>query len=530
MNIFTPDKEYRIEIRQFIESELKKKFDKGVYSNKEHILEVLRFIYELHYSKICDIIRGVNSRNIISFLLYQIEIIENSETKHEQIQNVVFHKETIFYLLDLFVEKKNVEFDEILYFHENELFHKLWIHAEKCIEYALAGNHVNMIGSKSNYIELFPSDSNLFLVQSEFDDFNKLFAEFQNDIKRNISLRAKYFKDVELKDEIIELVKDDENTGFEKCFGLKYLEFEYLFLDMLINIGEIERPNKIPCFSVNDILNISNQIDLPVEKLKVLISGISLRKQNFEVKNREIWNYVQQERARKRPLIELSFNGNKYLLFSPKMLGARIGGLAEDLVLSPQNRIPLEWNNTGINKKFSNLNTKIGEWFETLTKDKLAEVGVWGFKPSGKLKISNISTIALDKGIGPADFIGYSSLLESVVVCECKLLDCVFDSKGIRSELGKFVNNKKNYFQKFQEKIDWIKCNFESVKRAVEWQSKIVIPNKCNSIVYCFVTYYPTITEYIYDEIPIMTLAEFLDLLTNGSKDWPFKFGKLEIR
>lgn len=530
MNIFTPNKEHRIEIREFVEFELKKKFDKGVYSSKDDILEILRFIYELHYSKICDTIRGVNSKNIISFLLYQIEIIENSEIKHEQIQNIVFHKETIFYLLDLFVEKKNVEFDEIQYFHENELFHKLWIHAEKCIEYALAGNHVNMIGTKPNYIELFPSDSKLFLVQSELDDFNKLFAEFQNDVKRNISLRAKYLKGVELTNEIIELVKKDENTGFEKCYGLKYLEFEYLFLEMLINIGEIESPNKIPCFSKNDILNIADQINLPIGKLEDLFGGISLKTQNFEVKRREVWDYVQQERARKRPLIEFSFNGNQYLLFSPKMLEARIGGLAEDLVLSPQNRIPVEWNNAVINKKFSNLNTKIGEWFETLTKDKLAEVGVLGFKPGKKLKISNNSSISLGKSIGPADFIGYSSLLESVVVCECKLLDCVFDSKGIRSELGKFVNNKKNYFQKFQEKINWIKCNFESVKSAVEWQSKTVIPNKCNSIVYCFVTYYPTITEYVYDEIPIITLAELLDLITNGSKDWPFKFGKLEIR
>lgn len=164
------------------------------------------------------------------------------------------------------------------------------------------------------------------------------------------------------------------------------------------------------------------------------------------------------------------------------------------------------------------------------SKDKLIEIGVVGFKPGNKIIASDNSAIILDKGIGPADFIGYSDLLESVVVLECKLLDCVFDSKGIRSELGKFVKNSKNYFQKFKDKIDWIEGNFEFVKSAIQYDSKIEIPIKCNTIVYCFVTYYPTITEYFYNEIPIMTLAELLDLLTKGSKDWPFELGKLEVK
>lgn len=528
MDIFSPDNQYRLEIRILIENKLREKFSKGIYTKREDILNILNFIYECHYNEICNVIKGVNSKEVISYLLYQLELIENADIKHRRVENVVLFKETIFYLLDLFVEKNNHETSNSLYFHENEFFHKLWIHAKKCIEYVNASNHASMVCPNTSEIELFPDNSDLFIKQSESNNFDRNFDSFQRDVQNNIKLRDRILGSVDLQQIIFELVSDDKNTGFEEKFGLTYLEFEFIFLDLIKNSKKINRITDIPCLSVKDITNISNQLNISRENICDLLGGISLTDNHFETRKREIWDFVQQERSRKRPLIELNYEGEKWLLFSPKMLGNRICGLAEDLILSPQNRIPKEWNTTNINRKFSHLNTKIGVWFETLTQDLLERVGVVGFKPGNRLRLSENETIALEANIGPADFIGYSAELKTVIVIECKLLDCVFDSKGIRSELSKFLTNKKCYTKKFKEKIEWTIENFEKVKAAIEYQKNIKIPTECNQLNYCFVTYYPTITKYFYDEIPILTLAELIESLSE-KRSWSFNNGKISI-
>jgi hypothetical protein len=527
--IFIPNPVFRIKIREDLEKVLRKAFSNGVYTDKEKIVEILNFIYKFHYDQICNIIRGIDTKNIVSYLLFQYQLIEDNNLlkTNKDIDPIIF-KETILYLLDLIAEKKACETSNTFYFYENEFFNRLWIHAENCIEYSNVSNLSHKICKKTSQIEILPEKSDYFLIHNLLNDFNKNFKEFQENVQSNIELREKYLNGKHLQDEILSLVKDDKNTGFKQEFGLTYLEFEFIILDAIKNCQKINTPQQIPCMSDTHINEISKHFNVSVENVEKLLSGITLGEEQFVNRKREIWDYVQQERSRKRPLIKINYDGKNWFLFSPKMLGNRICSISEDLVLSPQNRLPKEWNTNIINKRFSQINTKLGNWFEHKTIELLNTVCITGFKPSNKLRLDTYNSVRIDLNTGPPDFMGYSEKCNAVIVLECKLLDCVFEPKGIHGELSKFIYDKNSYVEKFCKKINWIIANWGNVKKAIEFQCRITIPKDCNIINYCFVTYYPTTIRYFYKEIPSPTLFELIELY-NNHHEWPYKSGNKSI-
>ena len=528
--LYIPPINLRIEIRKDLEKKLRSVFAAGSYTQKEEIVEILNFIHDYHYNKICDIIRGINSKNLISFLLFQFELIENEENliKSQSIDPIEF-KEIILLLCDLIVEKKTYESSNALYFYEEEFLGRLWIHAEKVFEYANASNFTHRVNNTNLLLTIYPVGQQYFLEQNSIPDFNESFKEFQKSIKKNISLRERYLKNDNLQNFIFKNIKNTINQKFKDEFGLSYLEFEFIVLDMIINSKKIKRPNDIPCISNSLIKEFSRQIGIDVSILEQYFNGITLYKDLFTVKGREVWNYTQQERSRKRPLLEINYNRVTWRLFSPKMLGSRIISIEEDMVLSPLNRIPKEWVTKKIKIEFSRANTEIGNWFEKKTLELLREINIFGFKPKTKLRISDGQIIFIDNKTGPPDFIGFSEKDNAIVIIECKLLDCIFEPKGIQSELSKFLDGDKSYICKFENKINWVKKNFESVKKILKQNLPLSYLENCSSIKYCFVTYYPTILKYFYTDIPSPTIFELLELY-NENGGWPFERGTLNVK
>lgn len=519
--MFQPDKNIRIQIRTELESELRKSFSVGVYQDNKSIVEILNFIYNYHYNQISNLIRGVNIKNLISYLLYEYEKIEN-----ESIQtNIILYKETIFYLLDLLVEKRGYESSDTFYFFEIEFINRLWIHAENAIEYSNASNFTHRLIQFKTKLEILPPNSKYFLIHELDDGYNDSLKEHSVNVKENITLRDKYLNGKELNDEIFNFLKQEGIKSFYKEFNISYYDFFRNILEYTKTIQKIDSPNKIPCISNEHIQGLAKDLSISELNIEILLAGLTLKKENFAVKQREIWRYSQQERARKRPLIEINYGGKKWRLFSPKMIRNRIDMLGEDLILSPLDRLPNEWRKKSIKTEIAQINTKFGKWFENRTKEILETVNIFGYKPSNKIRINSSECINITSSIGPPDFIGYSKSDNSLIIIECKLLDCVFEPNGIQGEIIKFIgDNKNNYVKKFELKINWIEKNKQAIKHAIEYHCKMTIPNDCKLINYCFVTYYPTTIRYFYNKIPTPTLFELVDLY-NKNKKWPFKNG-----
>ncbi|MBN1183867.1 MAG: hypothetical protein JXB49_16360 [Bacteroidales bacterium] len=530
--MFVPDPVLRLEISKEAEKKLRKEFSEGTYFETDQIVEILNFLHNYHYNETCEIIHGIDSREVISFLLFQFELVEKDNVyKEKSEQEYVFFKETIFYLLDLIVEKKSTESSNIVYFDKYELFHRLWIHAKNAIEYSNVSNLSHWICKGNTALTIYPVGAKYFIEHEILNSFTENFQSFGSDKKRNITLRDKYINGSDLQNEIYEILSSDDNLGFKSEFGLSYVEFEYIILDMIMNCKKINGPNDIPCISDSHIYSLAKGLNISKENIERLLNGVTLDISQFDHRKREVWDFTQQERSRKRPLVQINFDGKDLRLFAPSLLRERILMLGEDILLSPQLRLPKEWKVGIINKKLSQCNTKIGKWFENKTINLLRLIKIIGFKPSIRIKLSNFEVINIKPDIGPPDFIGYSFNDNSLVIIECKLLDCVFESKGIYGELSKFLcknDSKKCYVQKFKEKIAWISENLNSIKKAISYNCKIVVPENCNSIMYCFVTYYPTMLRYFYSEIPCPTLFELLDSY-NINQKWPFEFGKIQF-
>jgi hypothetical protein len=519
-----PDKNIRLQISNELESELRKLYSVGTYTDKKIIVKILNSIYEYHYKQICDLIRGVNIKNLASYLLFEYETLD---TQNESIgTNLVMYKETILYLLDLLVEKRGYESSSITYFFENEFISRLWIHAENSIQYSNASNFTYRIPHFKTNLEIFPPNSEYFLEHSLINRDNDSLAEHQVNVKQNNILIDKYLQGNDLNEEIHVYLKQEGLKSFEETFQLTYYDFFSILTDYANSVQKIEAPNKIPCISDRHMAGLSKDLNISESNIRILFSGLTLKKENFKDRQREIWKYSQQERSRKRSFIEINYGGKKWSLYSPKMVNNRINMLAEDLVLSPLDRIPTEWKDENLQEELAKINTKFGKWFENKTKELLEAINVFGYKPGNKLRINSSDCITITTSIGPPDFIGYSKFDNSLIVLECKLLDCVFEPNGIYGEYVKFLSedNKKNYVKKFESKISWIVKNKQAVIDAIEYNCKIKIPDNCKVIHYCFVTYYPTTIRYFYDNIPTPTLFELMDSYSK-IKEWPFKHG-----
>lgn len=527
--VFNPNPALRIQIKKETETELRNNFNPGTYTDLEKITNILKTLYKFQYNKICEIIKGVNSKNVISFLLYQYEIVNNNSRQNNLPQNLVLFKETILYLIDLIVENKQFEDSDAIYFYETEFFNKIWIYAENAIEYSNARNFSQKIGKEDVQLIISPEDSPNFITHNILTkNFDEL-LEFDKIKKKNIELRDKYLNGKDLQKKILEILYDEKRIDLKKEFGLSYIEFENIVLTWVQNSKKIENPQNIPCLFDSHITSISEAGKISFDKIEALFNGITSSWVISQFRKREIWNYVQQERSRKRPLIKINYNGKFFRLFSPAMLGDRICDIAEDIILSPQDRLPKEWDRGLIKRQLSKANNEIGKWFEHLTIDLLKSIDILGFKPGNTIRLSANETIQINSQIGPPDFIGFSQKDNAIIIIECKLLDCVFESKGIQGELKKFLSGKKDYTQKLKEKINWIQENHSSIKKAINYTCKISVPQECEHIYYCFVTYYPTTLRYFYNEIPSPTLVELVDLYLKRQK-WPFEFGKMKVK
>ena len=229
--MFQPDQHIRIQIRKGLEIELRKKYSVGLYHDKNKITEILNFIYNYHYDQICDIIRGVNIKNLISFLLYQYQTIENE--KHEIISensNIIIFKETIFYLLDLLVEKRGFESSETFYFYENEFLNRLWVHAENAIEYANASNMTHKITYFKTKLEILPPNSKYFLIHDLAEGYSDSLKKHPINVKNNIALRENQLNGKDLNEEIFQFLKQDGIKSFQDEFGISYYDFFRSFL------------------------------------------------------------------------------------------------------------------------------------------------------------------------------------------------------------------------------------------------------------------------------------------------------------
>src|ERR1035437_8784408 len=114
--MYNPDPSLRLQIRREVEKELRSVYSSGIYLETPKIVEILNFLYQYHYDKLCDVIRGINTKEAVSFLLFEFEKVERDDKlKSRFSKEIVKFKETILYLLDLIVEKKSHEASNIIY-------------------------------------------------------------------------------------------------------------------------------------------------------------------------------------------------------------------------------------------------------------------------------------------------------------------------------------------------------------------------------------------------------------------------------
>ncbi len=240
------DKKVRQKRLDELESELRKLYSVGTYTDKKIIVKILNSIYEYHYKQICDLIRGVNIKNLASYLLFEYETLDN---QNESIgTNLAMYKETILYLLDLLVEKRGYESSSISYFFENEFISRLWIHAENSILYSNASNFTYKIPYFRTNLEIFPPNSEYFLVHSLIDRNEDSLAGHQVNVKQNNILIDKHLQGNDLNEEIHVYLKQEGLKSFEEKFQITYYDFFSNLINYANSVQKIEAPNKIPCY------------------------------------------------------------------------------------------------------------------------------------------------------------------------------------------------------------------------------------------------------------------------------------------
>lgn len=466
--LFEPDRNLRNEIYQDSIDNLTKQFNPKLYEKVDDVTSILNQLHDYHYNMIIDIVRGVNIKDFLAFLLFQFEkscILENKykeqKTSAEEtkfwLDRCVSFRNTICYLCELIVEKKPFESSCAEYYYDNEFKHRLWIHAEYAIEYSLTSEAVHKLYKEKYTIEIYDSDPNGSLSFNAPSDFHQAFYEYSLKVNRNIDLRAKYLKE-DLDDKILSLIKSDLNDLFFQELGFYYQTYEEIIIKFLTINKPIERPGMIPCINNSHIKTISEKFNISQETTLKILDGITLRNQHFKTKSRNAWNFQQNERIRKRPLIKVKYDGNDFFLYSPEMLLDRITSMAQDIMFSAE-KLPNEWKSKTIESVIAISSNKIGKWFENINIEMFKRVNILGFKPGDKIQINNHQFFKIKQDIGPPDFIGYSAQDNAIVIIECKLIDCVFEIRGVINQVNKFIGQKKSFVKQFDKKIMFLLKN-----------------------------------------------------------------------
>lgn len=515
-------KESVIEISQKAEAHLRLKYQPGLYAKANDCNDIFKYMFDFYESYLDKLIPRIATAWWVASIIFQYEqsgkISSYYKTGELSKEDAIYWRKygAIFrQALDYLCEKLcfRGEIDELQSSQQSQVydFERALICAKKCVEYSGISNYTYMLIPHSTSVRINPIGKSYYLEHIISPEVDQKISEhiFQNN--KEVAIRDSYYDQTGSPFNFRNHIKVlDEN--FRKEFGVTYSQFQGLIASIVVFSKKIEDPRQVP-MQLKGLFfsNAAHNNEISVETVTTLLGQLILDKSQ----PREIWNSRQYNRINKRPFLQFESRGRTVLMWSHDKVSDFLALLDADLTF---NKMPPDWKSKPLSISISEISNYAGRWFEKSAITQLATLGFLG----KEIKIGTFKKYPkINFDCGQIDFLAFHPIRKCFFIFEFKMIETGFDARGIRQLSDNFLKGKDAYVTIFNRKIAWVSENISFIKDYLKIEFDIHISDETTELKSAFLTFYPTLLNLFYTEIPCKSLIQFIeDCNVNGI--WPY--------
>ncbi len=521
-NILRPSLKISTEIRAKAEAHLRSKYAPGKYRNNKTCNDILQHQFAFYAAELNSLLPLVATTRWVGELLFQYD--ESGLVSQDYKKNKLSKKHhqrwmrigaTYRQSLDFICEKLAAigELDKVSSPWQTQIpdFEKVLVCAEKCIEYSNLSNYTYIVVSDATTIVIHEPGSNPYFEHKINIKVDEQVNDYFRQNHKEITERKKY------------LVKDFDpfdhqyhasilNVPLREAFGVSYNEYQFL---VTVAPASFEPPksykNMPMCLKEQLIKEIAQNSNLSFSVVERVINSLILD----TTIPRHVWNSRQHNRINKQPILEFMSMNRKVLMWSNRKVGDFLTLLDSDLTF---NKPPSTWTHPLLVSAVSEISDAAGKWFERSVIQQVEKLGFRGCRIKDKT-FDKFPQVAFD--CGEIDYLGYHPKTNCFAIFEFKMFETGFDARGIRQVKSSFMEGKKPYTNVFLKKINWIVNNIEFAKTFLNEKCNVAIPTNTTLLHSAFITFYPTLMNLFFQDIPCKSLPQFIEDFKKEDK-WPY--------
>lgn len=529
IEVFRPRLDTESLIRREAERHLRDGYSCGTYSDPAKINGILQHQFGFFHRLLGERLPDLASRHIVEFLLHQYGQTSKIELQYKKgnlsAQDVgawnrwgPTMRRGVKYLAERVALLEPGEAPRAAEHARLQLTEECTICAEQLVNLYIESDQTFMLFPDETDLTIRPEGTDYYL-DLKVRDFDRF--DIRPRIERDMRNQSRFVPSppFQLDFKAHAAILD---VTFKQSFGFSWTDAMAALKHLIDTAVVPDKGFDIP-FCRQDVVIDGMSKNIPGATLETagrFLQGFSLPVKKMREEGREIWKPKQEYRALRRGFFEFPHPTGPHIVWSREMARECVFMLTKGVVFQ---RIPPEWKSTEVNAGLAKLSNQAGKWFEGVTEDNLAKVGIVGVKSLKGVGMGD-KRIAVPAEVGELDFLGYHPGWRLLVLLECKMVDGAFEPKYMRDDISTFVKADKSYVRKFRRKVEWVRNSLKAVCAGLGTVMPKVGPIAPANLATAMVTLHPTLASVFITDLPCVSLTELMiDIEERGA--WPYAKG-----
>ena len=440
------------------ETNLRRRFTPGVYTDAQQINEILKHQFEFYAERVKRLMKKLASRDFMEFLLYQYDLTT-------EVQNLNLHDEQgagwkelgpelrrgLKYLAEqtalrappestvMSVQRLKTTVGEAIFC----ALQMVRAYHFSDVTYGLFPTHTRL--------EIFPANHPQPFSLSAIPPLTDVFSNFGERLARHVKNQQQFCPKLTIDIDPVAQTKVLD-PYFHRGFGMSFKNFCGVLTHVIEDPLTLPTRYPIPFCHLGKLLAEITKSDVSPKTAQLVVAGFTLSRAVMAAEGREMWNVKQNHRAFRRPLFEFPHYTGKHLVWSRGMARESILALMSGATFQ---KLPSEWLIPEVRAGLSALSNQTGLWFENLAIENLSRLGLNGKHYKTNIPI-NGGFLEVPAEVGEIDFLAGAPAQQMMILAEFKMVEMATEPKFYRDDVSQFVTKKNSYTSRFQRKIKWI--------------------------------------------------------------------------
>ena len=204
---------------------------------------------------------------------------------------------------------------------------------------------------------------------------------------------------------------------------------------------------------------VAHNSQLPISKVKLVLSGLTLTKGALDGEDRELWRPKQHNRLLRRPFVRLGHPTGSHLCWHSANIERSLPFLTQELC---SGRVPMEWTTPAIETEARVFASLLDHEWEQTVFDTVRQYGLEGDIRVKKLLTRDGSTLRVPPSVGEIDLLVYEAARKTVYLLEVKRVQPTYVPSQFRDDVSKFFGTGA-YIERLKRKAQWAETNVSAI-------------------------------------------------------------------